>query len=196
MKKKLFLAMMAIVAVFATLTFGACSSDDDNNNGGGGSSSKVQKISAIVPVGLNQLDLFDVYVSVNGGQKVQLTKENTTEGVISETTDPTTGKVVSTTTGRVYNISSTTITSFPATYTVTEEIKAKEGVDFANQPNSDYVYGATIISEASSKLATIKTSFKLTGGVKWKTVVEKNRLDSYNRSVTTTVSFDANGNKI
>ena len=187
MKKKLFLAMMVIVAVFATLSFSACSSDDDNNNGSGNGKAQV---TGYVAIAQDQLNLFDVYVTVNNGQKVQLTTSNTKLKVIQDSN-------FENQTVRAYDFS-TTISSFPATYTVSAEAKVKDGVDIASQPASDYALSPAFetIVDATGRPRALSVGLSYTSNVNWKKRVESSAMHLYEKTVTKSISFDANGNYI
>lgn len=191
MKKKLFLAMMAIVAVFATLTFNACSSSDDDNNNGGGSGNGKAQVTAYVAIAQDQLNLFDVTVTFNGNA-VQLTNSNTTVKELVVTNNPLTGEEIKHT-FRVYDLSAQTITSFPTTYTVTAEAKIKEGIDITSQPTSDYSLSlvASAVDVNGGKASSGTLGYR--EGIKWSEATDNASINKLLKARTVTFSFDANG---
>lgn len=192
MKKKLFLAMMAIVAVFATLTFNACSSSDDDNNNGGGSGNGKAQVTAYVAIAPDQLNLFDVTVTFNNGTAVQLTNSNTTIKELVVSKKPFTGEDVKQT-FRVYDLGTATVNSFPSTYTLTAESKVKAGIDLASQPASDYALNPVVEVVDATGTLYANTSLSYISSVNWSKVTSSS---SILKTKTVTRSLDVNGKYI
>lgn len=181
MKKKLFLAMMAIVAVFATLSFSACSSDDDdNNNGGSGASSN--KVMPKVAIAEDMLNLFDVTITVNG-KTVALTNGNTkTESLQYAVLGQTFTKTV-----RTCSLDAVVLSESAPSMQVTVEAKFKSGVNLAEQPNSDYLLAPLAVVSNSSSAVFGTELIDYRSSVNWKEVAEKQRQSSYEKGAILTL---------
>lgn len=182
MKKKLFLAMMAIVAVFATLSFSACSSDDDDNNNGGGSGASSNKVIPKVAIAEDMLNLFDVTITVNG-KTVALTNGNTkTESLKYAVLGQTFTKTV-----RTCSLDAVVLSESAPSMQVTVEAKFKSGVNLAEQPNSDYLLAplAVVSNSSSAVFGTEMIDYK--SGVNWKEVAENQRQSSYEKGAVLTL---------
>lgn len=184
--------MMAIVAVFTTLSFSACSSDDDNNNGGSGSGNGKAQVTAYVAIAPDQLNLFDVTVTFNNGTAVQLTNSNTTIKELVVSKKPFTGEDVKQT-FRVYDLGTATVNSFPSTYTLTAESKVKAGIDLASQPASDYALNPVVEVVDATGTLYANTSLSYISSVNWSKVTSSS---SILKTKTVTRSLDVNGKYI
>lgn len=172
MKKNIMKAILAMTAMIATFAFTSCSKNDDDK----ASESSEATVQPILYIAEDMVDNFDITYDIDG-QKVAITKANTTA---KQTTSEINGQQ------RVYRILVYTgptkkVTSFPTTLNYTATVTVKEGVKLQEQESSDFYLsqdfnlGNTSIGDGWKSKVQGNYQYK----VKWATVYEKGKLDTY-----------------
>lgn len=172
MKKNIMKAILAMTAMIATFAFTSCSKNDDDK----ARESSEATVQPILYIAEDMVDNFDITYDIDG-QKVAITKANTTA---KQTTSEINGKQ------RVYRILVYTgptkkVTSFPTTLNYTATVTVKEGVKLQEQESSDFYLsqdfnlGNTSIGDGWKSKVQGNYQYK----VKWATVYEKGKLDTY-----------------
>lgn len=172
MKKNIMKAILAMTAMIATFAFTSCSKNDDDKAG----ESSEATVQPILYIAEDMVDNFDITYDIDG-QKVAITKANTTA---KQTTSEINGQQ------RVYRILVYTgptkkVTSFPTTLNYTATVTVKEGVKLQEQESSDFYLsqdfnlGNTSIGDGWKSKVQGNYQYK----VKWATVYEKDKLDTY-----------------